>query len=841
MKKSEIAPDGSKASELDLSREQVSSWLFRIWVIAVLFGFVSCGLARGGGSFISAASGSLSGSWLWLGIAGCLILAGWCTRSLRRESSAYFFFVCLIIAILPCVELLERNKYFDSLQSFTLWMASLLAGVFGQTNVIVDDHVLFRNFTADQFSCLGRWNGVVSCLGMGVVCVLSFRRRLVSACLTLVASVLVWPVFVSASCIIMSFLAPASEMPLRATWSLCIEWICAVLGVLIIFGVDHFAAAFFKPIPSKLLRSETPFFSYAWNWLCGLPDPIYRAGKQISSSGQHPSKFGVTIKKASLRADFRWLRREVVCLFVKPFRAIRSVMDAASSWRASRRWTGLMFGTPAILAPLIAYMALPILASTRDGSQLRKLEQESLSACSNQILESACHKIQEEKFAKAIGGAMSKPVVDLSTAISQHAMRYTELLSRRILCIERKNQMARYRLGLIMYLNDEIENAKAEMQQSASRELGDFPQADAWLAKNLVIQKASGHDISESELHLRLENAIRNADCDFRLLFLYSSLLETKGALGKAVEIAKLGVKARPETILDLARLYTRLGDAEGRLSASKKAETYFSNQLKSDDNERYRLAIADARLLQDQLVGAAEILEDGVRKNICGDKSRRQISEIQRMLYLGSIRKNEKGEVDVDLEHLEKASDWDSSNPNISSEVSKLLAIKAKPTKKLLDTLQRQVKLGIATAACHLILGEKYFAMGKLNDAREHWESALEKEPNNVTALNNLANCLTAISLSNVDRSIELVTMADSLSPNNADILDTWGEVSLAANRPRDAVNKFELAIKNDSKRTDIRKKLIVAYQAAGLNAMAATQLELVQRLEPVAISRKK
>ena len=82
---------------------------------------------------------------------------------------------------------------------------------------------------------------------------------------------------------------------------------------------------------------------------------------------------------------------------------------------------------------------------------------------------------------------------------------------------------------------------------------------------------------------------------------------------------------------------------------------------------------------------------------------------------------------------------------------------------------------------------------------------------------------------------------MADSLCPNNADVLDTWGEVSMAANRPRDAVNKFERAIKNDSKRIDIRKKLIAAYRAAGLNAMAATQLELVQSLESVAISRNK
>ena len=371
------------------------------------------------------------------------------------------------------------------------------------------------------------------------------------------------------------------------------------------------------------------------------------------------------------------------------------------------------------------------------------------------------------------------------------------------------------------------------MQQATSHEQNDLPQADAWLAKNLVIRKASGYAIAESDLHYHLANASRMPHCDFRLLFLYSSLLESKGDFKKAVEIAKRAVEDRPENLLDLARLYSRIGDEKGRLAVSKQAEVYFSDQLKLDDNESNRLAIADARLLRDQLEAAALILEDGVRNHIGGTKSRRQLSEIQRLIYLGSIGKDEKDAVKVNLSLLEKASDSDPSNPNISSEVAKLMAIKTKPTKKLLDTFQSQVKSGIASASCHLIVAEKFFAKGKLQEAREHWELAVQKEPRNVTALNNLANCLTAISLSNIDRSIELVSMADALSPNNVDILDTWGEVSMLANRPQDAVNKFERAIRNDTNRIDIRKKLVAAYRAVGLNEMAKTQMQLVQNLE--------
>ena len=839
MKRSETISVSSKSTELELEQAsaRVSERLFGIWVLAVLVCFVLCGLVFGSESLISEAVGLSNEGSLWMGIAGFLILTGCCLARMRGDSLAYCIFVGLVISILASVEVLKDYGSFKALQSFSLWITSIVASQIGQTNVLVDDTILFRHFNADEFFCVGRWNSVLCYLGVGVFCVLSFGRRLVPAGLTLVASVMVWPVVICALYIAISFLAPESEMPSRSTWSFYIELVASLLGVVVIIGVDCFVAAFFRPIPSKLLRSEDPFLSYVWNWLCELPDPIYRATNP--SLSQQRSSLRRTKRNSSMLADLRWLRRELVLLVVRPFRAICSLMDAARAWRNSRRWKGMMFSAPAASTLVMAYLALPFCLSSREDLLVLELEKESLGVCSTQVLESISLGIQEKDFTNAIGGSISEVLVP-SASISDNTKKYIELLSRRVLSLEPKNQIARYRLGLILHLNEDVENAKREMQLAASRELNDFPQADEWLAKNLVIEKASGQSITEGDLQLHLANASRMPDCDFRLLFLYSSLLESKGASEKAVAIAKLGVEARPESILDLARLYTRLGDEEGRVSAATKAVNYFETRLSLDDNELTRLAIADAKLLCDQLADACEILEEGVRKKVGGDKSRRQLSEIQRVMYLGSIRKNEKADVEVDLSLLEKASDSDPSNPNISNEVAKLLAIKTRPTKKLLEALQSHIDSGIATATCHLILGEKYFAMGKLKLAEEHWESAIRKEPNNVTALNNLAMCLTAISPSNVDRSIALVAKADLLAPNNADILDTWGDLSMVADRPRDAVNKFELAIKNDAKRIDIRKKLVLVYRAAGLDDMAETQLKLVQSLESVVFTKK-
>jgi tetratricopeptide (TPR) repeat protein len=186
-----------------------------------------------------------------------------------------------------------------------------------------------------------------------------------------------------------------------------------------------------------------------------------------------------------------------------------------------------------------------------------------------------------------------------------------------------------------------------------------------------------------------------------------------------------------------------------------------------------------------------------------------------------------------MDLSLLERMVETDPHNPSFSSEIAKLLAYKVPPTKKLLESLKKQIELGITSVPCLLLIGEGFFNVGSLNEAQKYWELAIEKAPDNINGLNNLATCLIAISASNADRAIDLVSKANLISPNNADILDTWGEAFLAANRPKEAVNKLELAIRIDNNRMDSRIKLITAYEALGMKAMAEAQSKVLRSLK--------
>jgi tetratricopeptide (TPR) repeat protein len=199
----------------------------------------------------------------------------------------------------------------------------------------------------------------------------------------------------------------------------------------------------------------------------------------------------------------------------------------------------------------------------------------------------------------------------------------------------------------------------------------------------------------------------------------------------------------------------------------------------------------------------------------------------------LASIKKLDSGEFSADLSVLEKAAATDPTNPNISSGVARLIALKIQPTAELLNTLKQQIKSGITSVTAHLSLGESYYGIGRVQEAQEHWELALQGDPNSVVGLNNLALSLAQMQPPNLDRAVELAARAHVIAPQNPSVLDTFGEILLIADRPKEAVNKLELAIRYDNDRIGTRKKLVIAYQASGLNDMAIAQSAVIEQIE--------
>jgi len=470
----------------------------------------------------------------------------------------------------------------------------------------------------------------------------------------------------------------------------------------------------------------------------------------------------------------------------------------------------------------------------RKGSQVKSLIDESLKLCSTRTLELASERRQESEFSEAIGAVARVEFEAPLEILSNDRKRYLELQCSRVLELEPNHQIAKYRLGLIATLNDQDERAELGMKEVSGNQFGEFPQANAWLAKSLVIKKSSGDEVAKDELMDHLDKASKWKDADFRLLLLYARLLEKQGDNKKSVEMVKQVVMVKPELILELAKLCARIGDDEGRIAAANRAEDYFAAKINfPTEKELDRQSLADARLLNYRLESAADVLQEGLRLKLGGSSTVRQLSEVQRLIYLKTITKNSDGKFESNLNFLEAMADTDPTNPNVSGEIAKLLVFKVKPTKRLLDVLKDQIARDIIDVPSLLLLGQGHFVNSNFTEAQRYWELAVAKEPDNFAALNNLASCLIAISSSHVDRALELVTKASAIAPSNADVLDTWGEVLVLANRPKEAINKFELAIRLDLGRMETRQKLVSAYKILGMMADAEQQSKVIATME--------
>ncbi len=529
-----------------------------------------------------------------------------------------------------------------------------------------------------------------------------------------------------------------------------------------------------------------------------------------------------------------WLGREFLKFFHTPVGVAGGMIDTFRGWKFSRSWVRVWFNLPSLVFLITVYLVFGFAVLGRSDSRIQLLSVKSERKCSTQLMEDIYAENCEEKFSKVPGLTKIELLRTKSVPLWEVSQRYIELLSKRILSIEPKNQTAHYRLGLIYSLTEKHEAATLEMLELANGKYGECFQANAWMAKDFLQQRVDGIEVSTTELVTHLEKAAKWKNVDSRLVVYYARILEEMGDVIKAIALTKQAAANRPELNLDLARLYYRQGyQAETRSVAMTVEEIFLKKLNLTTEKESDRLAVAEARRMTDRLDLAAAILEEALKRKFSGPATRRELSEIYRLIYLKSVFKTEAGPYQVDLSQLEKVAHTDPTNPNVSNEIAKLLPLKIAPTMKLMDTLRKQIDEGILTASTYALMAETYYESGNMARAIKNWESALDKEPDNVTVLNNLALVLAKESENNVDRSIDLLSRAVALAPNNAEVLDSLGDVLMIAKRPKDAINKFELAIRIDTQRMGTRKKLFDAYQSNGMEDMAKALKKVIDKME--------
>jgi len=538
-------------------------------------------------------------------------------------------------------------------------------------------------------------------------------------------------------------------------------------------------------------------------------------------------------RRTTFLSDTKWLLSEFAKVFYNPIGVAGGFIDATRGWKFSRIWWRVWLHTPFVVLLCSAYGASSASLFRSVESQIQALKVESEGRCTTVRLENNCNEIYESDFSKAVGLSQVLPDKPLEP-LSELTIRNVELFARRAISVDPTNQDAHFRLALIYLLSDRNEQGRSELQLLASGKFGVFPQASAWLAKDDIVRKTRGEDVSLVLLMSHLEQASQWKDCDARLLYAYSYFLQATGDVVKSTVLANKASIANPEFNLHLARLYALQKDEKSLRATAYVVEDVFGKRLNSKmEKDADRLAVAEVKKLTDRLEEAETVLQEGLDLRPSSMELRRELSEVQRLLYTKSILQREDGGVDADLILLEKAGTTDPSNPSIISDIAKLLPMKIKPTKPLMELLKTQIAAGKTNVQTHLLLAQGFVLMDNMKEALKNWEIVIAKEPNNVGALNNLALGLAMDSPANCDRSLALISKALELSPNNAEFLDSLGDILVIAKRPLEAINKFELAVRVDKSRVQTRRKLVRVYQSLGMEDMAKTQSRVIEMIE--------
>jgi len=506
-------------------------------------------------------------------------------------------------------------------------------------------------------------------------------------------------------------------------------------------------------------------------------------------------------------------------MFSNPFRTAQGFIEYCLAWLFTRPWRTVIGFLPVLLL-LSALGGLAIYGWSIDDRKLVS----RYAQWSDAELNSATSPANAEAPKTPEAAALMKV---------ESVSPFAELLLRRILQLEKSDSRSRYLVALQIGNRGRRGQARQIMRQLAPGESNGFAPAHAWLAIDRLLQGPIADAASRAALMHDLELAATWSGTGAQLRVLLAELLEKEGRVGEAIKALQSAAEVDSSSWIPLVAVSLRNGRKQPAQEASAKAKSIFTeriNQHKASASDYINLA--RLWILESQHDEAIKQVGLGLRQFPDDRSLRLVLSECYRVKFLSTYRETPTG-IEFNLALLDEALKADPTNPAVSEEVAKLLARGGNASQTLIKALEEQLAEGKATTMTHLMLATRSLKEEDFQAAVPHLEVALRNAPNAPIVLNNLALALVRVSTANAPRSRELIDRALRISGPNAEVLDSQGEIRMIAKDYVGAVESFESAIGLDGNRISSRKRLIEAYDGAGLKDMIPVQAAKVRELE--------
>ena len=142
----------------------------------------------------------------------------------------------------------------------------------------------------------------------------------------------------------------------------------------------------------------------------------------------------------------------------------------------------------------------------------------------------------------------------------------------------------------------------------------------------------------------------------------------------------------------------------------------------------------------------------------------------------------------------------------------------------------------GKATSFVYKVSGEDSWERGEVEEARGHWEKALELAPDDMEIANNLAWVLAFGPKPDAPRAVELMNKAVESAPDRPNFRDTRGLILVKMKRWKDAEPDLVMATKSPLDRPELHLALAEVYDHINLPEIAEVQRKFAKKAPPKA-----
>jgi tetratricopeptide (TPR) repeat protein len=348
-----------------------------------------------------------------------------------------------------------------------------------------------------------------------------------------------------------------------------------------------------------------------------------------------------------------------------------------------------------------------------------------------------------------------------------------------------------------------------------------YAPAHLWQARRLLGRSRNSPErraAAEKHLLLALDGDLAEREAAHGLL---GELYLATGRLDQAEPHLNRAVKTRPQLRMRLAQLHALRGDKSRAVSEANLALTFFrARAMKDLQDHSARVQWADALAFLEQFPEAVAVLEEGL--SATHEPVYRAALAGAYVTWADAVARDPKAKVGERLRLVEQGLKYDPASPALLDRLLAATRTDGPSAEEARAALRNMAATGVAAGTAHFALGLDAWQRGREDEARLHWERAIELAPQVPSVANNLAWVLAQSKEPDLPRALELSNRAVEHAPGNASFRDTRGRILARMGRCKEALPDLEAAVAASPRDADLHRTLADVYRRLGSPGMA-------------------